>query len=631
MRAIRTATPLIIAFALLGTSVNAGAQARPIGVEGRVVGEKAPLPAAVVYAIQLADSTFKKKEITDSQGNFLFKELPAGLYKIIAHKPGFVPRVLPLVRMTALAYQKIEVQLAERQLGQGPESDDFWSLRARVPSDVLQEIETEEAKMASFFPTPGGSLTSGSIPGFHTEMQALTGVDQIASGEGQVSGGGLGIKGQVGPVDVKLHGRFLKLEGMSPGAGMPSGGGQTNVLSLDVGHGSTSRFRLNSTSNRMGPRSESDGPVDYEHYGMSYSQEVGENGLSEFGAQYTAENNFHRQASIDPLDIPETSRTLQVEGAYTAELGDHSTLQAGLRYRERQFGLSDRPGQAYEQPALGSIDLFGRGGVRVQPAVLVEYGMYSTLSDGSLSLMPQGGLVLQLGANWQAAASVARRVYEETPGAPDFLPSLYQQNDLCEQGSEACYELRLSRTVGEDNSFSVSAIHRHVADTLRLYFSEDFFDRQESLYLVRGDELPELRMSMSRRLSPKVVSKLESSLASGGGGIFFAPNGQRYENEVRYMVTSLDTQFQSTSTGVFVAFHHLSQQLDAADASLPEMEPVEYERLRLMVSQDLSFLLDLAADWAVQLNMELSRGNAIASDPEGGLRRRFLGGIAVKF
>jgi len=629
MRAIRTAIPLFIAFALLGTTDSAGAEARRAGFGGRVFGEKSPLPAAGVYAYQLADLSLHKAK-TDLQGNFLFRELPAGLYKIIAHKPGFVPVVVMLTRTTAQAYQTLEVQLLKRQVGQGPESDDFWSLRAKVPSDVLRDIEKEEVRMVSFTPPPGGSLTSGAIAGFQTEMQALTGVDSNAFGEGQVSGGGLGIKGQIGEVDLKLQGRFLKMDGMSPG--MASGGGQTSALSLDLGHGDNSRFRLSSTSSNRGPRSESgDGPVDYEHHQVNYSQEIGENGRSEFAAQYTAENNFHRQASFDPMDIPEMSRTLLLEGAYTAELGDHNTLQAGLRYRERQFGLSDRPGQAYEQPALGSVDLFGRGGVRVQPAVLVEYGMYSTLSDGSLSLMPQGGLVVQLGANWQAAASAARRVYEETPGVPDFLPSLYQQSDLCEQGSEACYELRLSRAVGEDNSFSISAIHRHVADTLRLYFSEDFFDRQESLYLVRGDELPELRMSMSRRLSPKVVSTLESSLASGGGGIFFAPNGQRYENEVRYMVTSLDTQFQSTSTGVFVAFHHLSQQLDAADASLPETEPVEYERLRLMVSQDLSFLLDLAADWAVQLNMELSRGNAIASDPEGGVRHRFLGGIAVKF
>jgi hypothetical protein len=52
----------------------------------------------------------------------------------------------------------------------------------------------------------------------------------------------------------------------------------------------------------------------------------------------------------------------------------------------------------------------------------------------------------------------------------------------------------------------------------------------------------------------------------------------------------------------------------------------------LMVNQNLNFLLNLASDWAVQLNMELSRGidptTGLASDT---IRRRILGGIAVKF
>ncbi len=46
-------------------------------------------------------------------------------------------------------------------------------------------------------------------------------------------------------------------------------------------------------------------------------------------------------------------------------------------------------------------------------------------------------------------------------------------------------------------------------------------------------------------------------------------------------------------------------------------------------------LLNLAADWAVQLNMEVSRAASdrglpgVVGDSE--LRKRFLGGIAVRF
>src|SRR5262245_36081138 len=104
---------LLIAGAV-GSADAFAADLRPAGVAGRVVGASAatgsskgrgaPLPAAVVYAYQLADLTLQKVT-TDPQGRFLFADLPAGLYNIIVHKPGFVPAVLPLTRTAAAAYQ----------------------------------------------------------------------------------------------------------------------------------------------------------------------------------------------------------------------------------------------------------------------------------------------------------------------------------------------------------------------------------------------------------------------------------------------------------------------------------------------------------------------------------------------
>lgn len=626
---IRKAVPVVLALALFSGAGHLRAENSRIGVAGRVLGEKTPLAAAGVYAYQLADLTLHKVK-TDPQGNFLFQNLPVGLYKIVAHKPGFVPVVVMLTRTKAQAYQFLEVELAERQVSQTPTEDDYWSIRARIPSDVLHDIDQDEIQLPSFYPSPSGSL----VGNFQTEMQAISGVDDIAGGDGQVSGGGLGIEGNVGSTKVELHGQFRQLNAapFTVGGGT-GGGGQTSSLSLDVAGGGGNRLSVTSANNRMIGRRDSDSPVDFEHYQVNWSQDFGENGRSEFAAIYTDENNFHRHGAIDPLEIPGASRSWLVEGAYTTALGDRGSLQAGLRYRERQFGLSDteRPGKAYEQsPGLASVDLFSRGGVSLQPSFVIQYGLYSTLSDGSLSLMPQGGFVLQLNPSWQVEASASQRVYQDA-AQPEFLPTLFEQNDLCEQGSESCYEVRFSRGAGEDNNFSVGAVHRVVGDTLRLYFSEDFFDRLQSLYLVRGDEIPELRMSLSRRVSPQVTTTWQSSVASGGGGMFIAPSGQPFENQVRYLITSLDTQFQRTSTGVFISFHHLSQQLDpAAGTSGPSVARIESERLRLMLSQDLGFLMNLATDWAVQLNMELSRG-ATPAEAQDHLRHRFLGGIAVKF
>jgi hypothetical protein len=58
------------------------------------------------------------------------------------------------------------------------------------------------------------------------------------------------------------------------------------------------------------------------------------------------------------------------------------------------------------------------------------------------------------------------------------------------------------------------------------------------------------------------------------------------------------------------------------------------ERLQVMLTQDLDVLSRLAADWAVHLNMELSRGNAVETDPQledEELRSRVMGGLTFSF
>jgi len=686
-----------------------------IGLAGRVTGNASPLAAAGVYAYQLADLALFKV-VTDPQGNFLFRDLPAGLYKIIAHKPGFLPVVIMVTRDTAKAYQFLELQLPRRgspangatppttarsalqtglpASGTASADADFWALRARIPADVLRDIEASEAPAAQEGQTTAGRPATAGLPAsaagggygqgstvsstamssgagtgggrFHTEVQAMTGVADVAQvGVGQVSVGKVGFAGQLGPVQVGLSGRFWKMSsdsllagagtGLSRAISGTSADGKTSAVSLDLEAGPSSRITVTSLNNRLLPRTTSGPgePVGLDHYGVSWSQKLGENSHSDFAAQYTSENNYNRQSAIDPASIPGASRTWNVEGSYTTGLGETNTLQAGFRYSESLLGLAPPPsspaGLAAGPGSLGSltalnlaglapdhqiVDFFSRGGTRLKPAFLVEYGLYTTLLDGSVSLTPQGGVVLQMDEGWQARASATHRVYQENPVNPQFMPALFKESDLCEQGGRACYEVSLSRHANQDDAISFSGLERIVGETLRLYFSDVVFDRLESIYLVPGDRVPEVRLVLSHRLSPQIKTSFESSFATGGGGIFAGADGRPYRNQVRYMVTSLNTRFSATATGVFLAFQHLTQgQLPlGAPSGATAAAPVDFDRLQLMLSQDLSFLWNLASQWALQVNMELSRGTAPSlASTDTQLHRRILGGIAIKF
>jgi hypothetical protein len=106
-----------------------------------------------------------------------------------------------------------------------------------------------------------------------------------------------------------------------------------------------------------------------------------------------------------------------------------------------------------------------------------------------------------------------------------------------------------------------------------------------------------------------------------------------YENQVSFLVTTVETRFTRTETGVALTFQQLSQQLDPIGvAELPSRRG-EMERMQVLLSQDLNSLIQLAAQWAVQLNMEFSRGDLVqgVADHTSDLHRRITGGISVRF
>lgn len=640
MRLLRRTFSLLAAAALLG---GGGAFATPepepdalgapidIGaVLGKVTASSTPLAQVSVYAYQIADLTMQKV-VTDDKGAFSFSRLPAGLYKIIAYKSGFVPTIAMLSRATADARQDLELELMADTGEAKPEEGGFWALRQRIPGDVLRDIEHGWEQELAF----RNGLFIARPDHFSAEMQANTGTREgIDYGSAQVSSGRVGFDGRYGDLKIGVDGHYTELEGETK---LNDASGRTQKLRFQIENNSSSHFDISSRTNQLVFGGQG-APVDFESHSISWRQQIGDHSHSSLTAQYTAETNFHSQYGLQPREIPDASRALRLEGSYTTPLTDNSTIQAGFRYRELETEYFD-PGIArlHELALLPSetVEIYGRGGVEVKPTVVVEYGLYSKLRDGGLSLAPQGGLVLQLNDRWQASTLVSHRIDQaEVPLLQDFSPVFHGEGRACEMGEEYCYQMLFSRLEG-DHSVELGATHRQFGETIRLYFNRDFYNRLESLFMVPGDEVPELQLGLTRRLTPRVLTRLEGNLASGGGGIVRTGRGMRtaYENKLSYLVTSLDTQFETTATGVFVAFHRLEQELSPVqNRRLPDtLAQVDLERLQFMLTQDLGFLRDLAWDLAVHVNMEVSRGSTDGTESLDELRKRLTGGIAVKF
>lgn len=631
----RTSHRFFCALAIVLVSAGSALADGGGALAGRVETAASPLDTARVYAYAVADLSLRK-EITDEAGVFLFDELPAGLYKIVAFKRGFVPAVVMLSRASQDAIQFLEVQLSEPPEYSEAAAASFWKIREEIPSDVLRDLDTPVVPVFAVSPEAGdpfvdGAATTTAETGFQTQMRATTGVQEGGTnGDGQVTGAEFGVSGRVQDVVIDLEGGYTSLAGDAfDSSATPDG--STQALSLRVAKSDRSTLGFTSKTSSLASAGSGDAldePVNFQRHRLSWTQAYGDRASSSVTAQYVEESNFYRQALLGPESIPGASRSWRLEGSYENQITDRSNFEAGVRYRDRQTDV--RTLNPYSELPQETVELFGRAGWQVKPTVVVQYGLYSALHDGTLSLAPQGGIVLQLGQNWQASTLASRRVDtdQQQIRRPDFSPAYYRDARTCGPAEEYCYQFSLSRSGQGDSGIKLGAIHRKIGETQRLFFDSDFFDRFDSLYLVDGDRLPEVKVEFTHRLSPNIVARIESNVGVGGGGLMRTADDS-YENEIRYLVTSVDTRFEDSDTGIYLAFHRLEQELTPLAGSQIASE-LALERLQLGVSQDLGFLDRLASDLAVHLDMELSRGGT-SEELFNELRKRITGGLAVSF
>ncbi len=645
----------VLALSVLGVGVVSADEAiGPVtgALNGHVQSLTAPLPHSVVYAYHLGNTSLRRVA-SDTEGNFRFDNLPAGLYKVIAFRHGFLPSIALLTRASAQAQQFLDMELQEDLAPEAADKDSFWGIRDRIPSDVLRDIETSAAEGEAN--VNNASLDQRLMPrNVEAEMQAIAGMQEgLETGNAQLAGGSVGIQGEVNDLYIGLTGNFVELQPTAKTAASASiSNGRTQLVSVQVENSDQSGVRVTSMSNRMvspGSKTADLSNIGLESHSVSWTQRVGDTGRSNFAVYYTEENNFYRQAPIEPIGIPDASRSWRIEGSYRAALTPRSTFETGVRYLDRQiefFTLSPMVGGLVTPLPTQRVDVFGKGGLRVSPAILVEAGFVSSLRDGDLSAVsPTGGMVVNLGRNWRASASGSYQVHNQRMDTihQGFTPVLFEEHsNACGYSEEYCYQLLVARTGENFGQVSVGVTHRRFDETLHLYFNEDFFDRLESLYLVRGDELPEIQFSASHQFTPKILATFKSNIAAGGGGILRTADRSRYENEVRYLVTSLDTRFLQTSTGVLLAFHHMAQRLTPVEqhqgrwrSRVARPTLFELERLQVLLSQDLVIFSEAVSDWAVQLNLEVSRGMPEAmptvAKANDELHKRITGGVAFKF
>jgi hypothetical protein len=607
------------------------------GVGGRVFAAADPVEQATVYVYQVVERTLQKV-LTDSTGRFHFSDLPAGLYKLIAHKGGFAPAVVVLTRRAAEESQFVQLDLAAETRDAAPSG--FWELRSEVPGDVLRELDlpgvTEVVMLAA------EADESASPPAFLAEVAASTTVaDLPTAARGQMVAGELGLEGRLGGTRLSLEGDYRSLASDGAATNTPAFEGEAAALHLRLDSPAAGRFDLATSSESLVTLLENgENPIDFQNLTLSYRRDLGEHGSTVLLAQYVDESGLNGGRQVRPANLPLTSRALRVEGAYHRQVGDSTNLRTGLRYRESLRDYVRRSGSRSEGVMLRTLDAWGAADWELDSTYVVQYGVFATAHDGSVSLAPQGGLVVRFRPEWQASVRASRRLAltEEDPLLGEFRPATLDSALGCADAEASCYELQLARSEDGAESFRLGGSWREFDRTLRLFLRDDFLASGEGLFLVPGDRLPEAHVTFAGNLGGHVRASWTSTYAEGGGGAFVAANRRSYTNDVSYLSTELDASIRPTSTGVYVAFHRVTQDLRWIPIPGRRGSPIppsaELERVEVAVSQNLSSFLELSTDWAVRLGVELLRGGTLFQSlpvDEDDLRHRVTTGVAVRF
>lgn len=582
-------------------------------VNGNLMGRAAaPLDEAAVYAYRVTDLTLHRAH-TDRRGAFRFARLPAGVYKVVAHKAGFLPAVVLVTRTTASAFQELQLELfPDEQSAQSTESRDFWQIRKRIPRDVLREIQIALAQA----PAQPNPLATELQPNLSAQINAIAGSGHFATfSEASVTGGQVDLEGRIGTTDLSFVGNYRSLQQQQVATTV--GQAQSMALQLDRDH---SALEVRSWS---GSVADPEAPLDVERYGVAWRAQTGP-GRTEVSARYVTEQNYFRDPRMDTLALPSSSRTVELEGSYEQRLTERTAVQTGLRYRERAAGSAGRT------DPTDHVELFGIGELSVTPSAHVRYGLFTSLRNGSVSFSPHAGFAVPLNEAWSIETSFRHRIKERSDTwISDFLPAYHGDLTGCSSAEEGCYRIQLTGDLDASGTLELGALHRRYDDTLRLYFSDDVFDQLDSVFFFDGDEVPELQVAYTRRLGPSVMARFATHIARGGGGTVVGPD-QPMHNDVRYLVTSVDTDFEGSHTGVLLSFHSLEQRLVDTRAGIT-LDGLATDRLQLLVTQGLGQWVGLTQDLQLVLDMQFSRAEGSALSPESELERRVLGGIALRF
>ena len=630
MKRHRTVLAASALFLALGAGrVFAGPPAPPIsGVVRHAAPGDSPIPGVLVIFVNLGDNSLTRLK-TASDGTFVLPSAPAGVYDLVAYKKGFEPALQRLWHQAEIAQvSSISIQLTPkgRHAPNEPVPQTIWDMRERLPTDVLREIAIEE--VADKQTTPAQRLQLSKL--IAGQVSTMT---EAANSNAALSRAAVGLHGGLpNGWQYGISGDYARLG--SPDTPGEITTGNAAGVALDVAPSAGEHVQVSTRRNNL---SFSDSPAFLQTHSVSWSRGEEQGHVESVAARYIEETNLYRETSLGGTIFPGASRTWVVDAQYGRPASlDAAGVSVGMTYRhwEASVGPSGVGADGVFVQAAPDADLAASTSFKVTDRAELEAGVvarYLGAAPGAYGIAPVATVRYDIGPATVYARGLYR-VLGSTSQVTAVMPRIASVEESLDPASTRALTVGVQRKVGADSQVGFEVSEARIGEIVRTFFQGDFLTDFDSVYLLDGNSVRQVKGSITQRLSNKLSANVSVRYGSIDGHVN-APSAESYgiaSNTGRFWSASASVQVLPTQTGIAVLVRNIRQEVATPAAVLANNS----DKLALQVSQDLSILgiTPLGADWKLLVAIENAKGTGIAErKDESVTANRLLAGVGVAF
>ena len=607
----------------------AGPPAPPIsGVVRHAAPSDAPIPGVLVIFVNIGDNSLTRLR-TASDGTFVLPSAPAGVYDLVAYKKGFEPALQRLWHQAGVA-QVSSVSIAlkpkDQRAPSDPEPQTIWDMRERLPTDVLREIAIEE--VADKDTTPAQRVQLNKL--LAGQVSTMT---ETANSNAALSRAAVGLQGGLpNGWQYGISGDYARLGNMDVPGEVTTG--NAAGVALSVAPSSDEHVLVSTRHNNL---SFSDSPASLQTDAVSWSRGEEQGRVESVGARYIEETNLYRETSLGGTIFPLASRTWVVDAQYGRPASlDAAGVSVGMTYRhwEASIGPSGIGADGGFVQAAPDADLAASTSFKVTDHAEVEGGVvarYLGAAPGAYGIAPVATVRYDLGGATVYAHGLYR-VLGSTSQATSVMPRIASVEESLDPAATRALSVGLQRKVGADAQVSFEASEARIGEIVRTFFQGDFLTDFDSVYLLDGNSVRQIKGSVTQRLSNKLSANVSVRYGSIDGRVN-GPSADAYgiaSNAGRFWTASASVQILPTQTGIAVLVRNIRQEVATPAAVLENNS----DKLALQVSQDLSILgiTPFGAGVKLLVAIENAKGTGIAEHSnESVTANRLLAGVGVAF